>query len=227
LWFCAEPNGSTVVPSQDHKRVGEGDTGPNTGGMGAYSPAAILTPALEKRALDEIVRPTVAALAARGAPYKGVLYAGLMLTAEGPKLVEYNCRFGDPETQALMPRLKDDLLLLLRACADGALGRMSCRWRDDAAVTVVLAAEGYPGPVAKGSVVRGLERAAAVEGVELFHAGTALSAGEVVAAGGRVLNVTATAPTLADARARAYRAVDLIDWPQGFCRRDIAARAVG
>lgn len=222
-------DGSVVLPfgsAQDHKRVGEGDTGPNTGGMGAYSPAPVLTPALTERALDTIIRPTVAGLAARGTPYRGVLYAGLMLTADGPKLVEYNCRFGDPETQVLMPRLKDDLLLLMLACTDGTLSKMSCRWFDTHAMTVVLAAKGYPGTVKKGTPIRGLD-AAAGDGIEIFHAGTAMVDGTLVANGGRVLNVTATGPTLAEARTRAYAAVDRIDWPDGFCRRDIGWRALG
>jgi phosphoribosylamine--glycine ligase len=223
-------DGTFVLPfssAQDHKRVGEGDTGPNTGGMGAYSPAPILTPALTARALDTIVRPTVAGLAARGTPYRGVLYAGLMLTADGPKLVEYNCRFGDPETQVLMPRLKDDLLPLMLACTDGTLSKMSCRWRDTHAMTVVLAAKGYPGAVTKGTPIRGLDAAAAGEGIEIFHAGTAMQDGVLVANGGRVLNVTATGATLAEARARVYAAIDRIDWPDGFCRHDIGWRTLG
>jgi phosphoribosylamine--glycine ligase len=221
--------GEAILPlasAQDHKRVGEGDVGPNTGGMGAYSPAPALTPELEARALDEIVRPTVAAMRARGTPFQGVLYAGLMLTAEGPKLVEYNCRFGDPETQAVLPRLDGDLLPLLHACATGGLAGMTTRWREEVAITVVLAAKGYPGEPKRGGVIRGLERASAVEGVTIFHAGTARRGGELVAAGGRVLNVTALGATLAEARARAYRAVDLVDWPDGFCRRDIGWRAL-
>jgi phosphoribosylamine--glycine ligase len=227
--YFALVDGETVLPltsAQDHKRVGDGDVGPNTGGMGAYSPAAALTPALEKRVLDDIIYPTVRAMKARGRPYKGVLFAGLMLTAEGPKLIEYNARFGDPETQVLMLRLKSDIVTLLLGVADGALKTMDVRWHDEAALTVVMAAKGYPGTPLKGSVIRGLDAAAQVEGVEIFHAGTALKDGEVIANGGRVLNVTARGRTVAEAQARAYRAVELIDWPEGFCRRDIGWRAV-
>ena len=211
--------------AQDHKRVGDGDTGPNTGGMGAYSPAAVLTPELEERALGEIVRPTIDALAEAGTPYVGVLYAGLMLTADGPKLIEYNVRFGDPECQVLMMRLKDDLLVLLNAAIDGQLAHASVRWLDEAALSVVMAANGYPGTPEKGSVIRGIEEAAQ-GGAEIFHAGTAVNAGALVANGGRVLAVTATGASVADAQKKAYDAVDRIDWPQGFCRRDIGWRAV-
>ena len=222
-------DGENVLPfgnAQDHKRVGDGDTGPNTGGMGAYSPARVFTPEIEKQTLERIIRPTVRAMKARGRPFKGVLFAGLMLTREGPKLIEYNARFGDPETQVLMMRLKSDIVPVLLAVADGALKSVDVRWRDEAALTVVMAAQGYPGTPLKGTGIRGLERAAAVEGVEIFHAGTALKDGAIVAAGGRVLNVTARGRDVADAQARAYRAVDMIDWPEGFCRRDIGWRAV-
>jgi phosphoribosylamine--glycine ligase len=228
-FFCLI-DGETVVPltsAQDHKRAFDGDQGPNTGGMGAYSPAPVMTPAMEQRALDEIVRPTARALVRAGSPYRGVLFAGLMITADGPKLIEYNVRFGDPECQVLMPRLKDDLLTLLLATCDGALGNMSVRWRDEHAITVVLANKGYPGAYESGSEIRALDRAGDVEGVTIFHAGTREDGGRIVAAGGRVLNVTATGATLKEAQARAYRAVDLIDWPQGFCRRDIGWRALG
>ena len=228
--FFALSDGVNVVPlatAQDHKRVGEGDTGPNTGGMGAYSPAPAMTPALVERTLAEIVRPTVAAMAARGTPFKGVLYAGLMLTAEGPKLIEYNVRFGDPETQALMPRLDSDLLELMIATAEGRLAGTSPRWSSDAALTVVMAAKGYPGGYGKGDPIAGIERADALPGVKVFHAGTAISGGKLVANGGRVLNITARGATIAEAKARAYAAVDLIDWPGGFCRRDIGWRAIG
>jgi phosphoribosylamine--glycine ligase len=227
--FFALSDGVTVVPlatAQDHKRVGDGDTGPNTGGMGAYSPAPAMTPALIERTLVEIVRPTVAAMAARGTPFRGVLYAGLMLTAEGPKLIEYNARFGDPETQALMLRLDSDLLELMRATAEGRLAGVTPRWSNDAALTVVMAAKGYPGAYAKGDPIRGIDSANALPGVKVFHAGTALSGGRLVANGGRVLNVTARGATIAEAKARAYAAVDVIDWPGGFCRRDIGWRAV-
>jgi phosphoribosylamine--glycine ligase len=227
-FFCLVDS-ETVVPlasAQDHKRVFDGDKGPNTGGMGAYSPAPVMTPAMERRALDEIVRPTARALVRAGMPYRGVLFAGLRLSADGPKLIEYNIRFGDPECQVLMPRLKDDLLTLLLATCDGTLGKVSVRWRDEHAITVVLATKGYPGAYASGSEIRGLDRAGEIEGVTIFHAGTKQDGGKIVAAGGRVLNVTATGATLKEAQARAYKAVDLIDWPEGFCRRDIGWRAL-
>lgn len=212
--------------AQDHKRVGDGDTGPNTGGMGAYAPAPIFTPALEARALETIVRPAIALMAARGIPYRGVLFAGLMLTREGPKLIEFNCRFGDPETEVLVRLLKDDLLLLLHAAASGTLDQMNVRWHQGSAITVVAAAKGYPEAPVKGGAIAGLEQAAAVEGVEIFHAGTALKDGGLVAHGGRVLNVTALAPTLAQARDHAYAALKMIDFPDGFYRYDIAAKAL-
>ncbi len=225
--FFALTDGASVVPfgsAQDHKRVGEGDTGPNTGGMGAYSPASILTPELEARVMDEIVRPTVRALAQAGTPYSGILYAGLMLTAEGPKLIEYNARFGDPECQVLMMRLESDLLELMLATADGRLADIEPpRFAEAAALTVVMAARGYPGIPEKGGAIGGIEAAEAL-GAKLFHAGTALSGGELVANGGRVLNVTALGKSVAEARERAYRAVDAIQFPTGFCRRDIGWR---
>ena len=227
--FFALSDGKTVLPlatAQDHKRVGEGDTGPNTGGMGAYSPAPVMTPALVERTLAEIVRPTLAAMQARGAPFRGVLYAGLMITADGPKLIEYNVRFGDPEAQVLMMRLDSDLLELLYATARGRLAEVTPRWSEDAALTVVMAAKGYPGAYASGSEIRGIERAEALPGVKVFQAGTARRDGALVANGGRVLNVTARGSTIAEAKARAYAAVDAIDWPEGFCRRDIGWRAV-
>lgn len=228
-FFCL-CDGKTALPfgtAQDHKRVGEGDTGPNTGGMGAYSPAPVLTDALVERVMCEIVEPTMKGMAEMGAPFVGVLYAGLMLTADGPKLIEYNVRFGDPECQVLMPRLKEDLLLLMNAAVDGQLGHMSARWRDETALTVVLAAEGYPASPTKGTVIRGVEAAAEEDDVVIFHAGTALKDGALVANGGRVLNVTALGKTVSEAQKRAYAAVDRIDWPQGFCRRDIGWRAIG
>ncbi len=215
-----------LAAAQDHKRVGDGDTGPNTGGMGAYSPAPVMTAEMVERTMAEIVRPTVAAMAKRGTPFKGVLFAGLMIDADGPKLIEFNTRFGDPETQVLMLRLRSDLLTALIAAADGALKDFDLRWSDDVALTVVMAAKGYPGDYAKGSVIDGLEAAAAIEGVEIFHAGTRLEGGKVLANGGRVLAVSARGKTVAEARARAYAAVDLIKWPDGFCRRDIAWRAL-
>ena len=228
--FFALVDGEHALPlasAQDHKRVGDGDTGPNTGGMGAYSPAPVVTEAIEAEVMEKIVLPTVRGMREDGKPYKGVLYAGLMLTDEGPKLVEYNVRFGDPECQVLMTRLMSDLVPALIAACDGELKDFDLRWYDDAALTVVMAANGYPGAYDKGSVIEGLADAAAVEGAMVFHAGTATDeAGNIVATGGRVLNVTATAPTIAEAQKRAYAAVDAIDWPGGFCRRDIGWRAV-
>jgi phosphoribosylamine--glycine ligase len=215
-----------LVPVQDHKRVGDGDTGPNTGGMGAYSPAAVMTREVIARTMDEIIEPTVAAMAKRGAPFKGVLFAGLMITAEGPKLIEYNVRFGDPETQVLMMRLKSDLLPALLACVDGVLDTCEVRWYDDAALTVVMAANGYPGPPEVGTEIKGLAAAGAVEGVQIFHAGTRREDDRVLAQGGRVLNVTAKGKTVAEAQARAYAAAARIDWPGGFYRRDIGWRAI-
>jgi phosphoribosylamine--glycine ligase len=227
--FFALTDGQTVLPfgsAQDHKRVGDGDTGPNTGGMGAYSPASILTPELEARVMDEIVLPTVRALAEAGTPYSGVLFAGLMLTADGPKLIEYNARFGDPECQVLMMRLESDLLDLLRATAEGRLADAAPpTFSNQAALTVVMAAKGYPGPPAKGGVIAGTEVAGAA-GVMIFHAGTALRDGSLTANGGRVLSVTALGPTVAEARDRVYAAVDAIDFPTGFCRRDIGWREI-
>jgi phosphoribosylamine--glycine ligase len=215
-----------LATAQDHKRVGDGDTGPNTGGMGAYSPAPIMTPALVQRTMDEIILPTVRGMAARGIPFRGVLYAGLMLTADGPKLIEYNTRFGDPETQVLMMRLKSDLLAALLAAADGVLGTFDLRWSDDVALTVAMASKGYPGAYEKGTEIRGLEAAESLDGVEIFHAGTEHRDGRLLATGGRVLNVTARGRTVAEAQARAYAAIDRIDWPGGFCRRDIGWRAI-
>ncbi len=227
--FFALTDGKAVVPfgsAQDHKRVGEGDTGPNTGGMGAYSPARVLTPALEARAMAEIVEPTVRAMAAAGTPYSGVLYAGLMLTAEGPKLIEYNARFGDPECQVLMMRLEGDLLELMLRVAEGRLGETAPpRLSDAVALTVVMAANGYPGTPEKGGTIEGID-AAEAGGAKVFHAGTAIRDGGIVANGGRVLNVTATGRTVAEAQAAAYRAVDAIRFPTGFCRRDIGWREV-
>ncbi len=223
-------DGESLLPfgtAQDYKRAGEGDRGPNTGGMGACAPAPAMTPALTERALAEILRPTVAGLLAEGNPYQGVLYAGLMLTERGPQLIEYNVRLGDPECQALLPRLMTDLGQLLLGVADGALGHMDLRWYPEPALTVVMAARGYPGSYDTGSEIRGLEAAAEVPGVTIFHAGTRIEDGRVLAAGGRVLNVTGQGATLAEAHERAYAAIDRIDWPEGFCRRDIGWRALG
>jgi phosphoribosylamine--glycine ligase len=224
--LCDGTTALALTAAQDHKRVGDGDTGPNTGGMGAYSPAPVMTPELIDRTMAEIIRPTVAAMAERGTPFKGVLFAGLMLTAKGPQLIEYNVRFGDPETQVLMLRLKSDLLELMLATAEGRLDGMSVDWHADAALTVVMAAEGYPGTPAKGTEIRGLDEASKVPGVEIFHAGTKRDGDRLLADGGRVLNVTAMAPTVAEAQALAYEAIAKIDWPGGFCRRDIGWRAV-
>ena len=227
-FFCI-CDGTTALPlttAQDHKRAGEGDTGPNTGGMGAYSPASIMTDALVAETMEKIIEPTMAGMAEAGTPFSGVLYAGLMLTDEGPKLIEYNVRFGDPECQVIMPRLKDDLLLLIKAAADGMLSSMSVRWHDDAAATIVMCAPGYPASAQKGSVIRLPKEGELPEGVAIYHAGTAESDGKLVANGGRVLNVTATGASVPDALAAAYAAVDMIDWPEGFCRRDIGWREI-
>jgi phosphoribosylamine--glycine ligase len=228
--FFALCDGEHALPltgAQDHKRVFDGDKGPNTGGMGAYSPAPVFDLAMQQYTMEKIIQPTVQAMAVAGTPFKGVLYAGLMITREGPKLFEYNCRFGDPECQVLMMRLKSDILPALLASAEGGLSHFDLRWSTETALTVVMAAKGYPDAYKKGSEIRGLEAAAQVEGVQIFHAGTRPDGGRVLANGGRVLNVTAMAPTVEQARERAYRAVDLIDWPDGFCRRDIAWRAIG
>lgn len=227
--FFALTDGSAIVPfgtAQDHKRVGDGDTGPNTGGMGAYSPASIVTPEVERRVMEEIVRPTVAAMAERGAPYSGILYAGLMLTADGPKLIEYNVRFGDPECQVLMMRLDGDLLELMHCTARGRLGQLPPpTFSNDAALTVVMAAKGYPGTPEKGGAINGLVEAEA-DGAKVFHAGTAREGELLVANGGRVLNVTARGATVAEARDRAYDSVDRVRFPSGFCRRDIGWREI-
>jgi phosphoribosylamine--glycine ligase len=221
-------DGETAVPlasAQDHKRVGEGDTGPNTGGMGAYAPAPVLAPEIERRAMDEIVRPTARALAEAGTPFSGVLYAGLMLTADGPKLIEYNVRFGDPECEAIMPLVEGDFAELLYAVAAGRLAQIEApTLTGKHSMTVIVAARGYPGTPASGGTIRDIEAAEQVEGVTVFHAGTALADDGLVARGGRVLAVTAVADTFANARARVYRAVDQIDFADGFHRRDIGWR---
>jgi phosphoribosylamine---glycine ligase len=227
--FFALCDGETAIAlatAQDHKRAYDGDRGPNTGGMGAYSPAPVMTQALSRRVMDEIVLPTLRAMKAMGAPFQGVLYAGLMITADGPKLIEFNVRFGDPECQVLMLRLKSDLVPALIAARDGMLRNFDLRWHDDFALDVVMAAKGYPGDYAKGSVIEGLDAAAAVEGVEIFHAGTRAEGEQILANGGRVLNVCALGASVEEARSRAYAAVDKIRWPEGFCRRDIGWRAV-
>ena len=227
--FFALCDGTTAIPlasAQDHKRAFDNDTGPNTGGMGAYSPAPVMTDAMTKRTMREIVEPTLRAMAAIGSPYKGVLFAGLMITKDGPKLIEYNVRFGDPETQVLMLRLMSDLVPALMAARDGVLKNFDLRWYDDAALTVVMAAKGYPGDYKKGSVIEGLDEAAKVEGAQVFHAGTRADGGRILANGGRVLNVCAIGRNVADAQKQAYAAVDKIRWPDGFCRRDIGWRAI-
>src|SRR5262247_4535262 len=227
--FFALCDGETAIQlasAQDHKRVGDGDEGPNTGGMGAYSPAPVMTEDMNRRVMDEIIHPTVRALNRAGAPYKGVFFAGLMITKAGPKLIEYNVRFGDPECQVLMLRMMSDLVPALLASRAGMLKNFDLRWYPDAALTVVMAAKGYPGMTAKGSFIEGLDAAAQVDGVEIFHAGTKADGSRILANGGRVLNVCALGKTVGEAQARAYRAVDRIRWPDGFCRRDIGFRAV-
>jgi phosphoribosylamine--glycine ligase len=227
--FFALCDGETALPlasAQDHKRVHDGDKGPNTGGMGAYSPAPAMTAEITKRTMDEIINPTMRAMKAMGAPFKGVLFAGLMITAKGPQLIEYNTRFGDPECQVLMLRLMSDLLPALLAARDGQLKNFDLRWYPHAALTVVMAANGYPGAYGKGSEIGGLADAAALDGVEIFHAGTKSQDGKILANGGRVLNVCGTGATIREAQARAYAAVDRIKWPGGFCRRDIGWRAI-
>jgi phosphoribosylamine---glycine ligase len=227
--FFALCDGETAIPlatAQDHKRAYDGDTGPNTGGMGAYSPAPNIDDAMSARVMAEIIAPTMRAMKAIGAPYKGVLYAGLMITREGPKLIEYNARFGDPETQVLMLRLISDLVPALLASRDGMLKNFDLRWHAEPALTVVMAAKGYPGSYVRGTVIEGLDEAAAVAGVEIFHAGTKAEGGRILANGGRVLDVSASGKTVRQAQARAYEAVARIRWPEGFYRRDIGWRAV-
>jgi phosphoribosylamine---glycine ligase len=224
--LCDGTHAIAFGAAQDHKRVGDGDTGPNTGGMGAYTPAPVMTDDMIQRAMDEIITPTLAGLARRGTPFKGVLFAGLMITQKGPELIEYNVRFGDPECQVLMMQLKSDLLPALLATAEGTLDAVKLDWHEGAALTVVMAAKGYPGTPEKGSEIRGLEEASALEGVQVFHAGTKADGARILANGGRVLNVTGRGASVAEAQARAYAAVDAINWPEGFCRRDIGWRAV-
>jgi len=227
--FFAISDGVNALPlatAQDHKRVFDGDRGPNTGGMGAYSPAPVMTPEMCARTMDEIVMPTIRAMNSMGCPFKGVLYAGLMITDSGPKLIEYNVRFGDPECQALMLRLKSDLVPAMLAASDGVLKDFDLRWSDDASLCVVMAANGYPGDYDKGSVIEGIDKAQEIDGVEIFHAATNLADGKVLANGGRVLGIPALGTNVTDAQARAYEAVDSIKWPGGFCRRDIGWQAV-
>jgi phosphoribosylamine---glycine ligase len=227
--FFALCDGETAIPlasAQDHKRVFDHDEGPNTGGMGAYSPTPFVTPEVHDQIMSRIILPTVAGMKKRGAPFRGVLYAGVMLTKQGPKLFEYNVRFGDPECQVLMLRMMSDIVPAFLASCDGELKHFDLRWFDDSALTVVMAAKGYPGDYAKGTRIEGLDDAAKIEGVEIFHAGTVAKDGAILANGGRVLNVCASGKTVSEAQRRAYEAVDRIKWAEGFCRRDIAWQAV-
>jgi phosphoribosylamine---glycine ligase len=227
--FFALCDGITATPfesAQDHKRVGDGDTGPNTGGMGAYSPPSLMTPELSQRIMREVIEPTLRGLKERGSPFRGVLFAGLMIDEHGPKVIEFNVRFGDPEAEVIVPRLKDDLLPLLVACAEGTLRADAPRFNSDAALAVVMAARGYPGEPVRGARISGIEDAEAEPGVVVFHGGTREDHGAIVADGGRVLAITALGKNVAEARRRAYAAVDRIRWPEGFCRRDIGWRAI-
>ena len=227
--FFALCDGDTAIPlatAQDHKRVFDHDEGPNTGGMGAYSPTPFVTATVHDQIMTRIIQPTIAGMKARGMPFRGVLYAGVMLTADGPKLFEYNVRFGDPECQVLMMRMMSDLVPAMLAACDGQLKHFDLRWFADPALTVVMATKGYPGAYGKGSLIKGLDEAAKAEGVEIFHAGTLADGEKILANGGRVLNIAASAKTVAEAQRRAYAAVDRIDWPEGFCRRDIGWQAV-
>lgn len=227
-FFCL-CDGKTAIPfgtAQDHKRVGDGDTGPNTGGMGAYSPAPVMPAEMVERTMKELIEPTMRGMAELGHPFSGILFAGLMITKDGPQLIEYNTRFGDPECQVLMMRLQSDLLELLAASADGKLDEVSPTFSDETALTVVMAAKGYPEAPQKGSAIKGLDEAAKTEDVKIFHAGTALKDGNLVANGGRVLNVTATGGSVSEAQTKVYEAIEKIDWPNGFCRRDIGWRAI-
>ncbi|MET3589343.1 phosphoribosylamine--glycine ligase [Bartonella silvatica] len=227
-FFCL-CDGKIALPfgsAQDHKRVGDGDTGANTGGMGAYSPAPIMSKEMVDRTLKEIVEPTLRSMNAMGTPFKGILFVGLMITQKGPELIEFNVRFGDPECQVLMMRLKDDILPLLLAAAQGNLEQKSLQWSEKTALTVVMAAKGYPASPQKGTVIRNLDQANALSDVKVFQAGTALRNGELIANGGRVLNITATGENVTQAQKRAYEAVNCINWPEGFVRHDIGWRAI-
>ncbi|HEY4250132.1 MAG TPA: phosphoribosylamine--glycine ligase [Roseomonas sp.] len=228
--FFALCDGTHALPfgaAQDHKRAFDGDTGPNTGGMGAYSPPPAFTDALRDDVMARVIRPTLAEMARRGTPFRGILFAGLMLTAQGPRLIEFNVRFGDPECEALIPRLDSDLLDALHAAATGRLADITLAWKALHSLVVIMATRGYPGPYAKGSIIRGLDTAAAIPGARVFHAGTATHDGATIATGGRVLAVSGTGPSLREARDAAYAAVAAIDWPEGFCRQDIGWRALG
>ncbi len=222
--LCDGKNALPLASAQDHKRVGDGDTGPNTGGMGAYSPAPVMTAEMVERTMKEIIEPTIRGMAADGHPFSGVLFAGLMITKKGPELIEYNVRFGDPECQVLMMRLKSDLLPLLHAAATGRLDTVTAEWKDETALTVVLASKGYPGAYEKNTPIRSIPADGAA--TKVFHAGTALKDGQLVATGGRVLNATAVAPSVPAAQAAAYALADRVEWDNGFCRRDIGWRAV-
>ncbi|MEP3280593.1 MAG: phosphoribosylamine--glycine ligase [Stappiaceae bacterium] len=227
--FFVLSDGENILPlltAQDHKRANDGDTGPNTGGMGAYSPAPVLTDQLVAQTLEEIIRPTVADMKKQGHPFRGVLYAGLMITEQGPKLIEYNVRFGDPECQVILMLLKSDLLPLLLATTEGTLDQYNAQWHDDVALSVVMASNGYPGSYQKGTPINGLDAAASDDKVEIFHAGTTQDASTLRASGGRVLNVTARGKSVQDARQRAYLAVEKVVWPGGFCRSDIGWREI-
>jgi phosphoribosylamine--glycine ligase len=224
--LCDGEHALPLAAAQDHKRAFDGDKGPNTGGMGAYSPAPVMTDAVCAKVMERIIHPTLKAMKAMGAPFKGVLFAGLMITEDGPQLIEYNVRFGDPECQVLMMRMMSDIVPALLACADGQLAHVSLRWYDEPALTVVMAAKGYPGAYEKGTRIAGLERAEKIPGVQIFHAGTVASGDWILANGGRVLAVTASAKTVAEAQRRAYEAIGVINWPEGFCRRDIGWQAV-
>ncbi len=225
--LCDGTSAIALGAAQDHKRAYDGDTGPNTGGMGAYSPTPAFTPEMERDVMARFIVPTLAEMNRRGTPFRGILFAGLMLTEAGPKLIEYNVRFGDPECQCLMLRLKSDLLAAFVAAMDGELARFDLRWHDKAVVAVTMAAEGYPANPRRHTVIRGVDKATASPNAKVFHAGTDIIEGQLVANGGRVLTVCATGETIAQARDAAYQAVDLIDWPEGFCRHDIAWRALG
>jgi phosphoribosylamine---glycine ligase len=224
--LCDGDHALPLATAQDHKRAFDGDKGPNTGGMGAYSPAAVVTDAVCKQAMERIIAPTLKAMKALGTPFKGVLFAGLMITDEGPQLIEYNVRFGDPECQVLMMRMMSDIVPALLACVDGQIAHVGLRWYDEPALTVVMAAKGYPGAYEKGTRIAGLERAEKIAGVQIFHAGTIASGDWVLANGGRVLGVAASAKTVAEAQRRVYEAIGVINWPEGFCRRDIGWQAV-
>lgn len=227
--FFVLTDGENILPfgtAQDHKRVGEGDVGLNTGGMGAYSPAPIMDATITQRTIDEIIMPTVKGMAAEGRPFKGVLFAGLMITDKGPELIEYNVRFGDPECQCLMMRLTSDIVPLLMACAEGTLDQMSADWAEEVSLNVVMAAKGYPGSYEKNTEIKSLDKAGSADNIMIFHAGTKKDGDNILATGGRVLNVTAMASNVTNAKNDAYNALDQIDWPQGFCRRDIGWRAI-